>query len=127
MPAWSDCWFRCHAMPVHSFPPNMIGPAQAIAESWLLDNSMRCILTEWVSTDEADEVMIGLLWNGFRLRGSRDRRVTPIPILVQILYTPPYPANIAELRERMQEDFLLAVREWTRGHQKYGSNYELDS
>jgi hypothetical protein len=103
----------------------MIGPAQVIAEEWLFEDSFRCILTEWVSGDRANRDLGGLLWSGFRLRGQQDRRVAPIPVLVQILFSKPFPTNTTELEDRMRQIFGQAANEWVRGLQKYGNHFEV--
>jgi hypothetical protein len=125
MAIWNDNWFSGQAMPPNSFPQNLIEAAQSIAEVWLFDASFRCILTEWVSTSQADEAMGGLLWSGFRLRGQPDKRLAPKPVLVRLLFTEPYPADTTEVRERMREHFARAVREWIQGHQKYGDDFQV--
>jgi hypothetical protein len=103
MEDWNDLWFRCQVLPASGFPKKMIGPAQVIAEEWLFEDSFRCILTEWVSGSRADRDLGGLLWSGFRLRGQQDRRVAPIPVLVQILFSEPFPTNTTELEDRMRQ------------------------
>ncbi len=101
------------------FPRALLDGAQALAEEWLFDARFRCILEEWVSRQEADEVMGGLLWSGFCLRGQPDKRVNPIPVLVRLLYTEPYPADADETRERMRTLFARAVREWCQAFQQH--------
>jgi hypothetical protein len=125
MAVWNDRWFGGHAMPSHSFPQSLIGSAQSIAEEWLFDASFQCVLTEWVSSSVADEVMGGLLWSGFRVRGQPDKRKPPKPALVRLLFTEPYPVDAAELRARMREHFARAVREWIQGYQQYGDDFEV--
>jgi hypothetical protein len=123
MAVWNDRWFGGQAMPPHSFPQSLIGAAQSIAEQWLFDASFRCILTEWVSASQADAEMGGLLWSGFRLAGQPDKRISPKPVLVRLLFTEPYPSDTAELRLRMREHFARAVREWIQGRQQHGDNF----
>jgi len=120
MAVWNDRWFGGQAMPSHGFPLGWIGAAQSIAEEWLFDASFRCILTEWISTNEADEVMGGLLWSGFCLRGQQHKRIAPKPVLVRLLFTEPHPADATELPVRMREYFSRAVREWIQAHQHHG-------
>ena len=125
MAVWEDRWFGGQAMPPHGLPQGLIGAAQSIAEEWLFDASFRCILTEWVSANQADEEMGGLLWSGFRRRGQQDKREPPIPVLVRLLFTEPYPADTTELRLRMREHFARAVREWIQGRQQYGNDFDI--
>ena len=125
MAVWNDKWFGGQAMPPNNFPQHLIKATQSIAEAWLFDGSFRCILTEWVSTKQADEAMGGMLWSGFRLRGQPDKRVAPKPVLVRLLFTEPYPADTIELRLRMREDFTRAVREWIQAHQQYGDDFRV--
>ncbi len=79
MAVWNDSWFGGQAMPPHGFPQHLLAAAQSIAEEWLFDASFRCILTEWISTSEADEVMGGLLWSGFcfEVKKSSEARQNP--------------------------------------------------
>lgn len=125
MAVWNDKWFSGQAMPTHSFPGNLIVDAQSIAEEWLFDKSFTCILTEWVSTSEADEVMGGLLWSGFCLRGQPDKRISPKPVLVRLLFTEPYPSDKTELRAHMREYFARAVREWIQALQQNGRSLNV--
>ena len=119
MAQWNDAWFSGQPMPPQGFPPALLAVAQAIAEEWLFDARFRCILEEWISRQEAEEVMGGLLWSGFCLRGQPQKRVDPEPVLVRLLYTEPYPADAEETRERMRAFFARAVREWCRALQRY--------
>jgi hypothetical protein len=121
MAVWNDAWFGGQAMPSHSFPQILIGAAQSIAEEWLFDASFRCILTEWISASAADEVMGGLLWSGFCLRGQPDKRIAPKPVLVRLLFTEPRPADATELRVRKREYLARAVREWIKAYQQHGN------
>ena len=125
MAVWNEKWFGGEAMPPHSFPQVLIGVAQSIAEEWLFDASFRCVLTEWVSTGEADEIMGGLLWSGFCLQGQSNKRIAPKPVLVRLLFTEPHPLGTAELRERMREYFARAVREWIQALLKHGSGLKV--
>jgi hypothetical protein len=125
MAVWNDRWFAGHAMPLNAFPVNLLGTAQSIAEEWLFDASFRCILTEWVSTIQAEDDMEGLLWSGFHVRGQPEKRIAPKPVLVRLLFTEPYPVDIVELRARMREFFARAVREWIQGRQKYGDDFRV--
>lgn len=121
MAVWNDRWFGGQAMPPHSFPQSLLADAQSIAEEWLFDASFRCILTEWISQSEADEVMGGLLWSGFCLRGQPDKRIAPKPVLVRLLFMEPHPADATELRVQMRGSFARAVREWIQALQQYGN------
>lgn len=123
MAVWNDRWFGGQTMPPHGFPQSLIGAAQSIAEEWLFDAAFLCLLTEWVSTSQADEEMGGLLWSGFRLKGQPDKRIAPKPVLVRLLFTEPYPGDTTELRVRMREHFARAVREWIRGRQQDGDDF----
>jgi hypothetical protein len=124
MAEWDDAWLNGRSMPAHGFPPRLLSAAQAIAEEWLFDARFRCILEEWISRDEADEVMGNLLWSGFRLHGQPQKRVPPIPVLVKLLYSEPYPADSGELEDRMRELFTHAVRDWVAAFVKHGRDLE---
>jgi hypothetical protein len=125
MAVWNDRWFGGQAMPPHGFPRHLLANAQSIAEGWMYDASFRCVLTEWVSTTEADEMMGGLLWSGFCVRGQPDKRIAPIPVLVRLLFTEPHPVDTTEVRERMREYFGRAVREWIQALQQHGSSLRV--
>src|SRR5689334_15411104 len=124
MAIWNDKWFAGQPMPPNSFPQALLEAAESIAEGWLFDASFRCILTEWVSSSQADEDMGVLLWSGFQLRGQTSKREPPKPVLVRLLFTEPYPADTTELRVQMREHFARAVREWIQGRQKYGDAFQ---
>ncbi len=121
MARWNDAWFGGESMPPNSFPKDLIPTAQLVAESWLFDAQFRCVLEEWVSRPEADEMMGGLLWSGFCLRGPARKRIAPKPVLVRLLYTEPYPITQAEVSRRMHEFYRRAVREWILALQQHGS------
>ena len=125
MAVWNDKWFGGQEMPSHNCPNSVIGDAQSIAEEWLFDPSFLCILTEWVSTKEAEEVLGGLLWSGFCLRGQPDKRIAPKPVLVRLLFTEPHPADTLELEMQMREYFTRAVREWIRALLQYGNDLRV--
>jgi hypothetical protein len=120
MAVWNDRWFSGQPMPTHGFPLDLIADAQAVAEDWLFDGSFRCILMEWISAAEVDDVMGGLLWNGFFVRGRPEKRIAPKPVLVRLLFTEPAPSDTIELRERMREHFARAVREWIQALLTHG-------
>jgi hypothetical protein len=119
MAAWNDAWLNGRPMPPHKFPQALLAGAQGIAEVWLYDARFRCMVEEWVSRQEALEVLGGLLWSGFYLRGQPDKRVEPTPVLVRLLYTEPYPADAIETEERMESLCSRAVGEWRRAYQQY--------
>ncbi len=125
MARWNDAWFGGAPMPENSFPRELIPIAQMIAEEWLFDARFRSILEEWVSRPEADEVMGGLLWSGFCLRGQPQKRIAPKPVLVRLLYTEPYPADSPQVRERMRDHFARAVREWIQALQQHGRDLRI--
>ena len=119
MAAWNDAWFNGQPMPPHKFHHAFLAVAQGIAEEWLYDARFRCMVEEWVSRADALEVLGGLFWSGFYLRGQPDKRVEPKPALLRLLYTEPYPANAYETRETMEALCLRAVREWIRAFQRH--------
>ena len=121
MAVWNDRWFGCQTMPSHNFPQSMINNAESIAEEWFFDASFHSVLTEWISAFEAEDVMGGILWNGFSLHGQPNKRIAPKPVLVRLMFTEPYPSDPAELRSRMQEHFSRAVREWIQAYQQHGN------
>jgi hypothetical protein len=120
MAVWNDRWFGGQIMPSHGFPLELIADAQAIAEEWLFAPSFRCVITEWVSSHDADEVMGGLLWSGFCVRGRPNNRIAPKPVLVRLLFSEPHPSGTIELEERMRQYFVRAVREWIQAFLQHG-------
>jgi hypothetical protein len=124
MAAWNDAWFSGRPMPPHGFPIQMLMAAQAIAEQWLFDAQFRCILEEWVPRQQAVEVLGGLLWSGFRVRGQPSLRRNPKPVMVRLLYTEPQPTSATELRSLMRSLFNRAVREWIEAHLEYGHDLQ---
>jgi hypothetical protein len=125
MAAWNDAWFGGASMPPNHFPKELIPVAQTVADEWLFDARFRCILEEWVSRPQADEVMGGLLWSGFLLRGQPQKRVAPKPVLVRLLFTEPYPVDSPGIRQRMRELFARAVREWIQVFERHGKDLRI--
>ena len=125
MEAWENAWLNCRQMPPHAFPRELLMVAQDAAEEWLFDARFRCLLEEWVSRPEADEVVGGLLWSGFCVRGQPQKRVSPIPVLVRLLYLSPLPTTDDEVLEQMRTLFANAVREWCRAYQQHGQALQV--
>lgn len=125
MEEWERAWLNGQPMPPHAFPRDLVVVAQDTAEEWLFDARFRCLLEEWVSRQEADGVVGGLLWSGFCLRGQPQKRVKPIPVLVQLLYATPQPTTSEEIRERMRTFFTTAVREWCRAYEQHGPSLQV--
>jgi hypothetical protein len=119
MEEWERAWLNCQGMPPHAFPQELLVVAQATAEEWLFEAMFRCIIEEWVSRQEADEVMGGLLWSGFCLRGQPQKRVPPLPVLVRLMYGTPLPAGVWEIEDRMTNFFHAASREWCRAFRQH--------
>ena len=65
-----------------------------------------------------------ILWSGCRLRGQQIKRVPPIPVVVRLMYSGPYPADAFEVEQRMMDLRRRAVREWIEGYRKHGVNLE---
>ena len=120
MTPWEDAWFNGKSMPTHRLPNILLIEAQAIAEEWLFEENFRCMLEEWVSRDRAEAAVNEILWSGCRLGGELKNRVPPVPVLVRLMYTEPFPTNIVELEDRMTEYRELAIREWIKQYQKHG-------
>jgi hypothetical protein len=124
MEPWEDAWLNGGKMPPYEFPRELLPTALDIADEWARDGRFRCILEEWVPRQRAGVELVYLLYNGFHLRGQTDRRERPIPVLTQVLYTIPHPANLAELRARMRELFAGVVQEWCRARERFGDDLE---
>ena len=77
MEEWELAWLNCGQMPPQAFPSDLLVAAQDIAERWLFDARFRCLIEEWLHRSDAEEVLGGLLWSGFCLRGQPQKRVTP--------------------------------------------------
>jgi len=122
---WEDAWFNGKLMPRHELPKKLLLiEAEAIAEEWLLAPEIRCMLEEWVWRDRAEDAVVEILWSGCRVRGEPWKRVSPIPVLVRLPYSEPYPSNIVELEDQMREYRRIAVNEWIEQYQKYGDKLE---
>jgi hypothetical protein len=124
MAPWEDAWLNGKLMPPHGLPKLLLIEAQAIAEEWLIEENFRCMLEEWVSQERAEEVVSEILWSGRRLHGEFKKRVPPIPVLVRLMHSEPFPNNIVELEDRMIEYRKIAIREWIKQYQKYGDDVE---
>ena len=123
METWELAWLQCQPMPPRPQPlsKDLLLFAQALAEDWLFEPRFRCMVEEWVSSDRVGDILGGLLWSGFSLRGLEQRsRVRPIPILVSLLY------HAAPLEDRPGvESFMLALfkgafSEWRRAYRQHG-------
>ena len=90
----------------------------------MLDPGFRGILEEWVERDRAEDAVVEILWSGCRLRGEQQKRIPPIPVLVRLMHSYPYPSNIVELEERMLEYRRIARMEWIEQYQNYGDELE---
>lgn len=124
MDDWLRAWLAGQPMPPNTFPKEWLAVALAIAEHWLDHGSYRCALEEWVSVGEADVVTGGLLYSGFCLSGHGDR-VLPAPVLVQLLFTEPYPTSTLAVRERMRAFLAQAIRDWIRAHVRCGDSLQV--
>ena len=111
-------------MPPHGFPRELAPTALDFAEKWCNEGRFRSIVEEWIPRQRAALELYCLLYDGFRLRGQTDKREEPIPVLIRLMHTMPYPANAVELRERMLELFARAIQEWCRGRDRFGDDLE---
>ena len=123
MAPWEDAWLNGKLMPPYELPNLLLIEAQAIAEECLFEADFRSILEEWVPRPKAEEAITEILWTGCRLHGQLKQRVAPIPVMVKLMYTDPYPENIVELEDRIRADIYRAIREWLRAYRKYGSKF----
>lgn len=124
MTAWEDAWLNGKAMPPHACPRHVVVQSEAIAEEWLSDSGFRSILEEWVERDRAEDAMVQILWTGCRVRGEQWKRVPPVPVLVRVVYSSPYPNNIGELEDRMLDHRRAAISQWIEQFQKHGNSLE---
>lgn len=124
MSKWEEAWLDGKPMPAHALSRLFLIRAQTIAEEWLIDAPIRCMLEEWVDRERAEEAVTEVLWSGCRIRGVLSKRVPPIPVLVRLMHTEPPPNNIVELEERMLEFRAVAIREWIQSYRMHGSNLE---
>ena len=125
MARWNDAWFGGESMPDNNFPQELLPVAETVAEEWLLESPYHPIVEEWVSRLDADEVVGGLLWNGFYLRGQPQKRFAPKPVFVRLLFIEPYPTDADEVRERMRGYFTRAAREWVRAYAQHGGDVQV--
>ena len=122
MTSWEDAWLNGKLMPPYGLPRILLIEAQAIAEEWLREENFRCMLEEWVSRDRAEEAINEILWSGCRVGSDLKKRVPPVPVLVRLLHSEPFPTNIVELEDRMVEIRTIAIREWIKQYQKHGND-----
>jgi hypothetical protein len=114
---WADAWLNNRPMPPHHFPEPLLGPMHDLAERWLLsDHGPRRQVEEFVSGDEAYEVMGGLLYSGFCRDPRLPGRLRPVPVLVELLYALSPGADRPALERLMVETFARALAEWCRLH-----------
>ena len=115
--SWVDAWLNNKAMPPQPFPAELQQPLLDMAERWLeRDDGPRKQLEEFVGRDETYDVMDGLLYSGFCRDRSRPQRTVPIPVIVQLLYRTPAPADVNALEAAMVEVFARVLSEWCRLH-----------
>ena len=124
METWQEAWLDGDKMPPYSFPRDLLLTALDLAEVWCKDGRSRCLLEEWLPRQKATVELVHLFYDGFRLRGESKKRVRPIPVLVQLLYTEPFPVNGSELEARISELFGFVVQEWCRARDRYGDDLE---
>lgn len=100
-------------MPLHAFPPALLEPLLDMAEQYLQsDHGPRKQLEEFVSRDETYDVMDGLLYSGFCRDRNQPQRVPPVPVVVELLYRTPPPADTVALEAAMVEIFARVLSEW---------------
>jgi hypothetical protein len=121
---WENAWLNGKPMPPHGLPKLLLIEAQAIAEEWLLAPEIRSMVEEWAPRDRAEDAVVEVLWSGCRLHGEQTKRVPPVPVVVRLAYSEPFPGNIVELEDRMMELRRVAVNEWIEQFQKYGDKLE---
>lgn len=114
---WEEAWLNSAPMPPRGFPDALLSPLLDLAEHWLLSgHGPRRQLLEFVSTSTSFEIMNGLLYSGFCHNPSSNRRIPPIPVLIQLLYRTPAPADAEEMERAMIEIFARVLSEWCRLH-----------
>ena len=123
MEAWEHAWLDCKPITAPLLPADYLLHIESTAERYLLRGDFRCIVEEWVSGDDADFVVAGILWSGFCLKGQEQRkRNRPIPVIVQLAFaSPPEPAD--SIPEAMKVGFYRAFAEWRRGRMQYGTSF----
>ena len=123
METWELAWLQCRPMPPRPQPlsRDLLLFAQATAEDWLFEARFRCIVEEWVPSDKVADVLGGLLWSGFSLRGQEQRsRVRPIPVLVSLLYHTAPLTDQHEVEAVMRALFRGAFSEWCHAYEQHG-------
>ena len=128
METWELAWLQCKPMPPrpHPLSRDLLLFAQATAEDWLFEAHFRCMVEEWVSSDRAEDVLGGLFWSGFSLRGQEERsRVRPIPVLVSILYHTTLLEDQDEVESMMRSLFNRAFSEWGRAYRQHGASLRV--
>ncbi len=121
---WEDAWFNGKLMPPHGLPKPLLIEAQAIAEEWLLAPEIRSMIEQWAPRDRSEDAVVEVLWSGCRLHGEQKKRAPPVPVLVRLTGSEPFPGNIVEREDRMMELRRVAVNEWIEPFQKYGEKLQ---
>jgi len=124
MEAWERAWLECKVMPppTGNLPEATLVTAHNIAEEWLFSKDVRCNIEEWVSGEEAGEVLVGLLWSGFCVFGQEQRaRIRPIPVLVKLLNWTTEIGSDVELLKVMKDMYNQNWLEWQRQFVKHGA------
>jgi hypothetical protein len=114
---WVDAWLNNKPMPPHAFPAALLPTLLETAERWLVsDDGPRKQLEEFVGRDDTYDVMDGLLYSGFCRDRARPQRTPPIPVVIQLLYRTPPPADVNALGAAMVEVFARVLSQWCRLH-----------
>ncbi len=110
---WIEAWLNGSAMPPNSFPESLRHPLLDVADLWMTSNrGPRKQLEEFVTREESYRIMDGLLYAGFCRDRTQPQRIMPIPVITQIVYGRPPPADREALVSVMTEIFGRVLSEW---------------
>jgi hypothetical protein len=112
-------------MPSSNLPWELQEYLLDVAESWLIDpNGPLAQVVDLVPPPRCYDVMNGLLYVGFARSSHEVERIEPIPVVTQILYADPPPADQAALFNLFVHVFAQVFCDWAQLHNS-GGQYDV--
>ncbi len=129
MEVWESRWLIAGPMPDAVLPDDLRRAMLDIASAWVSrlgpESWVKVVLlARAASLAEAQKVMAGLMWTGFRLRNKPGRpRAQPVPVCLRLLYERPVLIDPEGLVKRMSEILVSALGEWGRTRDRLGTGF----
>ena len=105
-------------MPPNAFPTELLDPLLNLADALLMHPQGPIMqIQALVPLAQSYDVLSGLLSVGFVPHLGANHRIEPIPVVIEILYTDPPPADEAALTNLFVLRLMQVVPEWIHLHQ----------